>query len=331
MKSYEIVRRAVEFERPERLPVQFDALGMNDFHNVKWNQIGVGDKKLPASIDEWGCGWVRSEMANMGQVKIHPLADRNALESFRWPDPDDPAFYRGMEDRFRGCDGKYVTTGVLMLLFERMQALIGFENTLSGLYLEREWIENLADRIVEYDLGIIQNISQRFPGKIHGFNFTDDWGTQQALMINPHLWDAFFKPRYQRIFDAIHAAGWHVWMHSCGKVNAILDGLIEIGANSIELQQPRTVGIEEVGRQFRGRICFASLCDIQRTLPFKDEDEIRAEAEFLLKHWATPDGGFVLVDYADGNAIGVSLEKKRFMLEAFLNADPWSHKSSECN
>jgi uroporphyrinogen decarboxylase len=324
MSSYEVVRRSIEFQTPDRLPVQFDVFGLNDFHHVKWNQIGVGDKKLLTSIDEWHCGWQRTEMANMGQVKYHPLADQDDLSSFAWPDPDAASFYHGMEDRFEGSEGKYVTTGIFMLLFERMQALLGFEKTLSGLVLEREWMESLADRIVLFDLAIIHNISARFPGRIHGFNFTDDWGTQQALFIKPSLWEDFFRPRYQRIFDAIHANGWHVWMHSCGKINAILNSLIEIGLDIIEPQQPRTLGIEEIGRQFRGKVCFASLCDIQHTLPHKDDAEIRMEAELLLQHWAAPEGGFILIDYGDGGALGVSLEKKKVMLDAFLKADPWS-------
>jgi uroporphyrinogen-III decarboxylase len=213
-----------------------------------------------------------------------------------------------------------------MLLFERLHALRGFENTLTDLYLERERIEMLADRIVEFDLGIIRNVSQRFPGSIHGLWFTDDWGTQQNVFVRPQLWDEFFKPRYQRIFGAIHAAGWHVWMHSCGKVNAILDRLIEIGVDVINLQQPRALGIEKIGQEFRGRICFESLCDIQHTLPFKGAEEIRQEARLLLDRWATASGGFILSDYGDGAAIGVPLEKKRIMLDAFIEADPWRKK-----
>lgn len=323
MSSYEIVRRAIEFQGPERLPLRFEALGLSDVHDVRWNQIGTGDKEKPQTLDEWGCLWARSEVTNMGQVKGHPLADWQALERYRWPDPDDPAFYEGMEGRFAGSEGKYVSTGIFMLLFERMHALHGFENTLADLYLERERIEMLADRIVEFDLGIIRNVARRFPNSIHGFGFTDDWGTQQAVFIRPQLWDEFFKPRYRRIFDAIHEAGWHVWMHSCGKVNAILESLIEVGLDVINLQQPRALGVEEIGRQFRGRICFESLCDIQHTLPFKGADEIRQEARLLLQHWAVPEGGFILSDYGDGQAIGVELEKKRIMLDAFLEADPW--------
>ncbi|MGQ9682024.1 MAG: uroporphyrinogen decarboxylase family protein [Anaerolineae bacterium] len=323
MSSYEVVRRAITFEGPDRLPVSIPDLGLDDLHGVGWNQIGVGDRAFRRTLDEWGCLWERSEVANMGQVKGHPLADWAALDRFRWPNPDDPGLYAGMEERFAGSEGKFITTGIFMLLFERLHALRGFENTLADLYLERERIEMLADRIVEYDLAIMENIGRRFPGRIHGFSFSDDWGTEQALFINPALWDEFFKPRYRRLFAAAKDQGWYVMMHSCGHVNAIIDSLIDIGLDVINLQQPRTLGIEEIGRRFRGRICFLSLCDIQHTLPFCGREEIAAEATLLLQHWATPQGGFILGDYGDPAAIGVSLEKKRWMLEAFQAADPW--------
>ena len=61
-----------------------------------------------------------------------------------------------------------------MLLFERMRSLHGYENTLTDLYLERERIEMLADRIVEFDLCVINNISKRFPDSIYGIQFTGD-------------------------------------------------------------------------------------------------------------------------------------------------------------
>jgi len=325
MSSYEVVRRAVAFGGPERLPVRFGTLGLSDTHSVNWNQIGTGDHSLRETLDEWGCTWVRSETANMGQMKGHPLADWASLDHFRWPDPDDPAFYAGMAARFAGADDKYVMTGIFMLLFERMHALHGFENTLRDFYGEPERIEALADRIVAFDLGVIENIGRRFPGQIHGLGFTDDWGAERAGFISPKLFDAFFKPRYKRLFDAMHAQGWHVWMHSCGKVDAYIDSLIEAGVNVLNLQQPRVFGdLAEFGRRFAGRVCLESLCDIQHTLPFASDDAIRAEARLLVEHWGTPAGGFVLSDYGDGQAIGVPLEKKQVMLDAFRAADRWA-------
>lgn len=323
LSSYEVVKRAVHFGGPDRLPVRFASLGWDDTHSVGTNAIGTGDHSQRQSYDEWGCLWVRSEVANMGQVRGHPLEDWADEATYRWPDPDDPAYYAGMEGRFSGSEDKYVLTSIFMLLFERMHSLRGMTNVLTELHTDRGRMAYLADRIVDFDLRVIENIGTRFPGRIHGFSFTDDWGSETATLVSPRMWCDFFQPRYARIFEAAHAQGWDVWMHSCGKVNAILEPLIEIGLDVINLQQPRALGIEEVGARFRGRLCFESLCDIQATLPFRGRDAIDEEAALLLSEWATPEGGFVLSDYGDGEAIGAPLWKKRAMLESFMAHDPF--------
>jgi uroporphyrinogen-III decarboxylase len=166
---------------------------------------------------------------------------------------------------------------------------------------------------------------------IDALSFTYDWGTESSLFIDPTLWREFFMPRYRRIFDVCHAAGWHVWMHSCGRVNAIISSLIETGVDVLDLQQPRALGIEEIGAAFAGKVCFSSLCDIQKTLPGGSPEQIRQEAALLLERWATDDGGFVLADYGDGAAIGAPDTQKRLMLDAFQAHDRWRPKpASRC-
>jgi hypothetical protein len=112
-------------------------------------------------------------------------------------------------------------------------------------------------------------------------------------------------------------------MHSCGKINAIIEGLIEAGLEVINSSQPRALGIEEIGQQFCGRICFESVCDIQNTLPLKGPAEIRREAQSLLEHWAAPDGGFIILFCGEGKAIGTEEQRWQIMLDSFLEADPW--------
>ncbi|MGI6172487.1 MAG: uroporphyrinogen decarboxylase family protein [Christensenellales bacterium] len=323
MTSKEIVKAAIHFGRPERMPLNFPALGMTDYGDAGWNQTGTGDRRLKRTLDEWGCTWGRTDVKNMGQVVAHPLDDWSKLDGYRWPDPDNEAFFDGMERRFDGKEDKYMETGIFMVLFERMHALRGFQNTLEDLYLEREKIEMLADRIVEFDVRIIENIASRFPGMIDGIGFSDDWGTELNTFISPTLFNEFFLPRYKILFAACHKAGWDVTLHSCGKVNRFIEPLISIGLDAINLQQPRTLGIEEIGRLYAGRICFVSLCDIQHTLPFKGKKDIEEEAALLINCWGTDRGGFILSDYGDGEAIGVPDIKKQWMLDAFLANDRW--------
>ena len=326
MTSREIVTRAIEFKKPERMPISYEIFGRCDTKFVGWNQIGTGDRTLTETYDEWGCLWVRTEEKNMGQIKGHPLSDWSALDTFNWPDPDTEAFYEGMEKKFQDSEDKYILTGIFMLLFERIHSLRGFENTLLDFYLEREKIEALADRIVDYNIKIIKNISERFPEKLQGFHFTDDWGSESALLINPELWREFFKPRYQKIFDAVKEAGWHVWMHSCGRINEIIPDLLALGVDVLNLEQPRALGIEEIGERFAGKVCFSTGCDIQRTMPHEELAYIRREAKLLIDKWATDAGGFILTDDENGDDLGVPLEKRKQMVDAFTEYDRWKHK-----
>ena len=321
--SKEVVKNAIEFTKPDRLPVIFDSFGVSDVKGVNWNQIGTGDNSKRLTYDEWHCGWQRTDVKNMGQITIHPIKEWTDIDSFSWPDPDDPAFYTSMEAKFEGKEGYYITTGFFMLLFERLHGLRGFENTLMDLYLEREKAEALADWVVEFDLRVIENMERLCRGRIDGFRFSDDWGTEIALVINPKLWKDFFMPRYKKIFDKCHEYGWHVWMHSCGRVNEIIEPLIEIGCNVLNLQQPRVLGIEEIGKRFAGRVCFETACDIQRTLPSGRPEEIEEEAKLLLDCWGTDRGGFLLSSYGDSAAIGAAPESADFMFEAFQKHDRW--------
>jgi hypothetical protein len=324
--SVEVIRRAVEFAEPDRLPRSCgEVLGLaSDTYYLWWNQLEPWRKEIDFPVaDHWGCLWVQSEtVRNMGQIKGYPLQDWQALDSYRWPDPDEPRFYTGMQERFAGSEGKYVLVGYFMLIFERMWALRGFDNLLTDLLIRDERTEMLADRVVDFALGWIRNVSRRFPGRIHGVHFSDDWGTQQGLMVRPDIWRDFFKHRYKRLFDAMHAVGWHAWMHTDGKINDIVGDLIEVGVDALQLEQPALLGIAEIGEKYSGKVCFQSQCDIQTTLPLRSIAEIQQEARFLLEQWSTAKGGFVVMDYGSDD-IGVSVEKREKMLEAFLAADPW--------
>lgn len=330
MTPREVVRRAIEFRRPDRLPIQ----GFGERSDV----IGIGYEQIKPpragdeeNVDQWLCRWGHTDVKNMGQVKGHPLDDLAGMKDFPWPDGNDPARYVNVEKNLAEIEAdparrdRYLTSSIFMILWERMHSLHGFENCMVDMMDDRREIHELADRILEYDVAIVRNMHRLCGDRIDGFGFSEDWGTETDLQISPALWMDFFFPRYRRLFKEIHDCGWHVMMHSCGKINKCIGGLIDAGLDTINMQQPRTNGIDEIGREFAGRICFVTLCDIQKTLPPGNRDEIAAEAEALLKHWGTPDGGFILGDYGDHAAIGAQPETKEFMFDAFMRLDPYKN------
>lgn len=316
--SFEIVRSAIRFETPERLPVRMGSLGVDDTAWIPRRSEDRGERD-GLRIDEWGCGWDHTSMKNMGQVKSHPLASAAEHEKATVPDYTEPWRYEGLEEHFERAEhaDAYTQVGIFMILFERMHALAGFENVLIGLLADPQNAAALADRILDAQITLVRNYQERFGSRLHSFSMTEDWGTQQAAFIDMALWNEFFLPRYRRLFTIMHEGGQDVWVHSCGKVNEVVGGLIEAGADVVNLQQPRALGIEQMGECYRGRVTFESLADIQATLPGADRSCIEADARALAEHWMLPGGGFVFSDYGDGGAIGASEQAKTIMYDAF--------------
>ncbi|HGJ64766.1 TPA: hypothetical protein ENS27_05170 [bacterium] len=326
----EIVKKAIEFDYPERLPIN----GYGSISDV----IGVGRKDIKPpqaeddpTVDQWLCKWAHTNEPNMGQVKGHPLDDLSKMKDFPWPDGNDPRRYEDMPRQLAEIEAdpnrkdKFAVTGIFMILWERMHSLHGFENCMIDMVDDTPEINELADRIIQYDIEVVRNTYRVCGDKIQAINFSEDWGTENDLMISPSLFKSFFMPRYKKLFDVIHECGYYVWMHSCGKINKALPGLIEVGCDVINMQQPKAYGIEEIGRNFAGKICFETLCDIQKTLPPGDHAEITKEAKDLLYNWGTPKGGFILGDYGDARAIGTAPENKEFMLNTFMTLDPYKN------
>lgn len=328
MSPREVVRAAVQFQTPDRLPVRMYAIGYDDFAGVS---LRLDSERAVKGIgpDEWGCVWGKTDVKNMGQVVGHPIRSLDQIDSYPFPNPNDPAVLNRVKETIdkNKTANRYVVVDQFMILFERMHSLIGFKECLEYLATEPDAMARLADRIVEFDIKRLRLVGDKYGSAIDAYGGTDDWGTQIDSFISPKMWRNFFLPRYQRICDACKDYGWNVHLHSCGKVNRLLPLMREAGIDTVNLQQPRALGIKEVGAAMRGKICFDSLADIQKTLPSGDVSEIEKDADALLSQWAAPSGGFILSDYGDGEAIGASNDAKKTMLRAFLDRDPYAKKS----
>ena len=326
MTSREIVARAIELGRPPRLPfwqhvARFAPDDVCDCWEMDRGRAGwFFDSPVR---DDWGCGWARSERKNMGQVVSHPIRDWSGLQTYRPPDPRDPFYFERLEREMAGAGGRYVVVTSHFNLIERVHMLHGFAETMMDLYGAPAKVEKLIDMVLAWKLDHFDELRRRFGDRVHGLFLTDDWGTQEAPFISVRMFQDFFLRRYRQLADAIHAAGWHFILHSCGRINDLVPVLIEAGADVLNMQQPRCYGIEELGRRFAGKVAFLTTVDIQATLPAGDPAAIREEAELLVKRWGTPEGGFIVFNYGDPEALGVKPGTAEVMFEAFVDLMRW--------
>ncbi len=333
MTGYEIIKGNINFTGPDRIGLRFGRIaGKGDVYRIfvlppedkrPEGTYSVKKKIRPRNgeYDEWGCYWESSDEtgSDMGQPTNIPIEDIEDLDDYVFPDPKAPGRFDGLEEALAEAEAKglYVQMNSPQCIFERMHFLRGFENTLMDCIVEPEAISKMAERLADYQIGIIEEAYRLGKGRIHCYDTTDDWGTQNSLMISPELFREIFKPQYKRIFDKAHECGMDIRFHTDGKINDILEDLIELGVDIINIHQPRLVGIDEISKIGRGRICFEVAVDIQATLPTGNKKLIEEEVKELVEKWATEKGGLIGVEYGYLNAIGTTKESMLYALECF--------------
>jgi len=319
MNSRELVVRAIEFEGPERVPLWFTELSIFDAVEVPSSFVGGFPKTWKplsgkSGYDEWGCFWTvpsKDGWSTMGMVTGHPLHSWSKLDEYEFPQLK---LVADVESYRRSFPEKYLVGSVPFTLFERMHFLRGFTNLMLDFHMNRDKVSYLAERVASVQSELVRQWGEL---NVDGILFTDDWGSQQGLFTSPSIFRAIFKPRYRMLFDLAHKYNMHVFLHSDGRISEIIPDFIEVGVDVINLPQPRSLfGIDYLGKNFGGKICFLANVDNQTTLVKGSEDEIRMEALHLIRSLGCFNGGLIAgwIDPCDTLALKIPRER---LLSAF--------------
>ena len=239
-------------------------------------------------VDEWGTIWTN---ADFPRVSGHPLAESwGLLDEYTLPDPLAPGRYEEARRNLQRKPDRYRRGSVWFTLFERLWMLRGFDNALMDPYLHPDRFIQLRDLIIDFNLA---SIRRQLALGVDGIYISDDWGTQQNLLIKPSDWRIWYKPQYERMFDAIHQGGAHVWMHLCGNVVSILPDLIEVGLDVLNPIQPQAMDVDALAAEFGGQICFFGGADVQGTLPHGTPEDVRQEVQHLIDIFGRYSGGYI--------------------------------------
>jgi uroporphyrinogen decarboxylase len=179
-------------------------------------------------------------------------------------------------------------------LFETSWGMRGFENALMDTIAEPDFYAELLDRITEQFLQYIDYTCRMLP-QLDAIMLGDDWGEQRGVIVGPERWRKFFKPRFARIYEAIHKRGLLVISHCCGSVVDIIPDVIELGLDVLESVQPEARGMNpyELKKRFGDKITFWGCLGSQSTIPFGTPAEITAEIRRLKREMGAG-GGYIL-------------------------------------
>ncbi|MBU0595919.1 hypothetical protein KJ567_04465 [Candidatus Bipolaricaulota bacterium] len=236
-------------------------------------------------VDQWGTLW------KSAYASTHPLADNGFdLDSYRFPDPRADGIFKVAEEMIAANQGKYLLAQVWWTIFERMHLLRGFQNALIDYLQFPKKFKRLQKMVFDYAMALLD---YWLDSEVDGIYFSDDWGDNKDLLIDPSVWRRLWKPLYRELFGRVRDAGKHVWIHSCGNVMKIVPDLVEIGLDVLNPIQPRAMDVEQLAKDFGGKLCFYGGIDCQHTLPHGTPDDVRKEVKYFIDTLGRFNGGYI--------------------------------------
>ncbi|MHB9032811.1 MAG: uroporphyrinogen decarboxylase family protein [Anaerolineae bacterium] len=239
--------------------------------------------------DQFGIVWNRTIDKDIGNVQEY-LIPEPSLANYRFPEPNlehNAAVYREIiarnQDKFRFA-------GVGFSMFERAWTLHGMENLLSDMILNPQFVDDLLDKILEYNLKVIDHLLQY---DFDCVRFGDDWGQQIGVIMGPKLWRRFIKPRVAAMYARAKQGGKYVMQHSCGAIQELFPDLIEMGLDIFNTFQPEVMDVAFCKREYGAHLTFYGGISTQQVLPRVSPDELRRVINGMIA-LVGKDGGYIV-------------------------------------
>jgi len=249
-------------------------------------------------VDEWGIGWhvspyqTQRGLGHYTEITGHPLADDNAIVSYKPPDPLRPDLYEPVIRAVKEFGRQYWICGaVVTTIFETAWALRGLERLLMDFVSNPDLAETVLDIPFHYHLAAARKMTSLGVDMLW---IGDDVGAQDSMIISPRTWRRFLKPRLATFIAEVKALNpkLKVAYHSDGKVDDIIPELIDIGLDILNPVQPLCMDPAVLKKKYGRNLCFWGSIDEQRTLPFGTPEEVRQEV--LLRLRTIGQGGLII-------------------------------------
>jgi hypothetical protein len=333
MTSKEIIRRIIERDSPPRIGFSFNAPHQNDLREVsairylpdpetaqyrEWGEYPELLARVPhfhgeVRLDEYGNVLGRLNKITKGECVRGALSDWADFAQYRLPQPD-MSWYAELKERLAGND-RYVAAGLPCAVFSTLRDVRLMDNALMDTLLEPDNVRAFLNRIVEQASSVCAPLKEAGADAVWIY---DDWGVQDRTFIGLETFSDLFVPAYQKICDAAHSAGLHVFLHSCGKTSSFIPPLIDAGINVFQFDQPDVYPVSWLAEHFAEKAAFFCPVDIQRVMPTGDRGLIESSALELVQAFRERGASIIAKDYPGWADIAVKEEWADWARDVFI-------------
>lgn len=292
-------------------PDLVQALGTDFLHlglkGPSWAQSFSWD--LDEYVEEYSITWrkISGPEGEHFEMMDYPIKEptMNAIEAFDWPDPNDPARYKGVREEIKHA---YETTDLAIIMrlgtniWDHASYMCGQENWWLYLSIYPDFCVALMNRLADIQREIYLQGLDLVGEYISIIRLGgEDFGTQQSLILSTKMFREIVKPILASVYLPVKEKYLNInldgklMLHSDGAIRPLIPDFIDIGVDILDPVQPRPIGMNgfELKRDFGDRISFHGGIDTQGVLPFGTLEEVESETRRKIEMFA-PGGGYIL-------------------------------------
>jgi uroporphyrinogen decarboxylase len=263
-------------------------------HNINHrNDIFLDDwaveKTGSEHVDRFGTTW---RVDRQAYHIIRPALTEPSLAGYRFPSVSQflpEGWQRAAEQEIERERDRFLII-CLNGIFEGSWGIRGFDTLLEDMVASPEFVEELLEGMTVLLLGLLE-VYLRLP--IDGVLMYDDWGEQRGCLFGRARWLRYIKPRVQRVYQRIHAAGKIAIAHCCGSIVDVIPDLIDAGLDVLESVQPEAMDPYALKLRFGKDLTFWGGLGTQKLIPFGTPSQIKAEVRQLCLRMGEG-GGYIL-------------------------------------
>jgi uroporphyrinogen-III decarboxylase len=135
--------------------------------------------------------------------------------------------------------------------WERLAALMGFEEAMIAMMEEPEACHELLTAITDFKIALAEKAAKYYRADVF-MNF-DDIATERNLFMSPDTYRKLIKPQHTRLCTAIKNLGMIPVQHTCGYAELCIEDYIETGAaawNSVQTSNDIAGLLDKYGDRF---------------------------------------------------------------------------------
>lgn len=224
-----------------------------------------------------------------GEEHAGPIQSWTDLEQYDWPNPAAVAF--SQLEHYEACLPENMGVFHCVKIWEVVRELLGFESFCLKMAEEPELVTEVIRRVGEFHVALAEALCDfRSTFAVYG---ADDFAYKTATMMAPRYIIENFLPWHQRMAEIAHRKGKLYFLHACGKVDVLMDHLIDVvGIDAKHSFEENVVPVTEAKRRWGNRVSLLGGLDVD-FIAGQDEAAIRRRVRETLDV-CHPGGGYCL-------------------------------------